>query len=172
MTARRCSPETPRTCPAGGNPRRHVSDLTCRIFAADAEAGAGSGVAAGGDGAHPQDGLGSGQAPAGAGDAHAVADEVAAGARSKGEQQNPPPAPPETTQRNHANTAFAVGPAQESDFDYPLRLAPDREALGAITGKAAVQHSALCQAGIRGPRQCATLAPGARRPAYHAPGDI
>src|SRR5947209_8762562 len=56
------------------------AEVVALVLGADVVVPVGFVVAAGGDGAHPQDGLGSGQAPAGAGDAHAVADEVAAGA--------------------------------------------------------------------------------------------
>src|SRR6266702_4508888 len=67
-----------------------VAEVVALVFLGDVVVPVGVGVAAGVDGAQPQDGLGSGQAPAGSGDAHAVLDEVAAGAFDDAGGDRPP----------------------------------------------------------------------------------
>src|SRR5207302_10890022 len=57
-----------------------AAEVVALVFLLDVPVPVGAGVAAGADGAQPDDGLGAGQAPAGAGDAHPVVHEVAAGA--------------------------------------------------------------------------------------------
>src|SRR5262249_32843336 len=57
-----------------------AAEVVALVFLGDVPVPVGAGVAAGGDGAQPEHGLGSGQAPAGAGDAHPVLHQVAAGA--------------------------------------------------------------------------------------------
>src|SRR5580692_6868404 len=57
-----------------------AAEVVALVFLLDVPVPVGVEVAAGVDGAQPEDGLGSVQAPAGAGDAHPVLDEVAAGA--------------------------------------------------------------------------------------------
>src|SRR5512146_1147589 len=57
-----------------------LAEVVAVVLAGDVPVPVGGGVAAGGDGAHPEHGLGAGQAPPGSGDAEAVADDVPAGA--------------------------------------------------------------------------------------------
>ena len=57
-----------------------LAEVVALVFPGGVPVPVGVEVAAGGDGAHPEHGLGAGQAPAGSGDSEAVADEVAAGA--------------------------------------------------------------------------------------------
>src|SRR5215468_10119158 len=57
-----------------------AAEVVALVFLVDVPVPVGVQVAVGADGAQPQDGLGAVGAPAGAGDAHPVADEVAAGA--------------------------------------------------------------------------------------------
>src|SRR6185437_11915647 len=57
-----------------------AAEVVALVFPGDVPGPVGAGVAAGGDGAEPEDGLGSFESPAGAGDAHPVLHQVAAGA--------------------------------------------------------------------------------------------
>src|SRR5580700_10211072 len=57
-----------------------LAEVVALVFAGDVPGPVGGQVAAGGDGAHPEHGLGACQAPAGSGDSEAVADDVPAGA--------------------------------------------------------------------------------------------
>jgi hypothetical protein len=55
------------------------AEVVALVFPGDVPVPVGVKVCAGGDGAHPEHGLGAGQAPPGSGDAEAVADDVPAG---------------------------------------------------------------------------------------------
>src|ERR1700733_2437461 len=55
-----------------------LAEVVAVVLAGDVPVPVGGQVAAGGDGAHPEHGLGAGQAPAGSGDSEAVADDMPA----------------------------------------------------------------------------------------------
>src|SRR6201989_1089270 len=57
-----------------------AAEVVALVFPGDVPGPVGAGVAAGGDGAEPEDGVASFRAQAGAGDAHPVLHQVAAGA--------------------------------------------------------------------------------------------
>ena len=67
-------------CVLGCGRVAELAEVVAVVLAGDVPVPVGVEVAAGGDGAHPEHGLGAGQAPAGSGDAEAVADDVPAGA--------------------------------------------------------------------------------------------
>src|SRR5438045_5640061 len=68
-----------------------LAEVVAVVLAGDVPVPVGGGVAADGDGAHPEHGLGAGQAPAGAGDAEAVAGDVPAGALDDAGGDGPAP---------------------------------------------------------------------------------